>query len=136
MAQAVAVESGPAGEVDPAELGRWSEALTGRPAAEVLALAAERWPAIRFGTGFGPEGCALVDLIARHRLPIEIFTLDTGLLFPETYELWRRLQDELAALQPGSTHVIATRSGHDIQHEQPELVLAQVRRVVAAVRTS
>jgi pimeloyl-ACP methyl ester carboxylesterase len=50
--------------------------------------------------------------------------------------LWRRLQDELAALQPGSTHVIATRSGHDIQHEQPDLVLAQVRRVVAAVRAS
>lgn len=50
--------------------------------------------------------------------------------------LWRQLQDELAAMQPGSTHVIAVHSGHDIQHEQPELVLAQVRRVVAAVRAS
>jgi pimeloyl-ACP methyl ester carboxylesterase len=48
--------------------------------------------------------------------------------------LWRRLQNELAALQPGATHVIAARSGHDIQHEQPGLVLAQIRRVVAAVR--
>ena len=38
--------------------------------------------------------------------------------------------------QTRSVHVIATRSGHDIQHEQPELVLAQVRRVVAAVRAS
>jgi pimeloyl-ACP methyl ester carboxylesterase len=48
--------------------------------------------------------------------------------------LWRQLQDELAAMQPDSTHVIAVHSGHDIQHKQPELVLAQLRRVVAAVR--
>ena len=34
----------------------------------------------------------LIDLIGRHRLPIDIFTLDTGLLFPETYDLWRRLE--------------------------------------------
>ena len=93
MVDAVTEEVGPAGSVHPAELRRWSDELAGRPAAEVLARAAERWPAIRFGTGFGPEGCLLVDLVARHRLPIEIFTLDTGLLFPETYELWQRLQD-------------------------------------------
>jgi sulfate adenylyltransferase len=34
----------------------------------------------------------LIDLIARNRLAIDIFTLDTGLLFPETHELWRRLE--------------------------------------------
>jgi phosphoadenylyl-sulfate reductase (thioredoxin) len=104
---AAAEEVGPAGGVDPADLRRWSDALAGRPAAEVLALAAERWPAIRFGTGFGPEGCLLVDLIARHRLPVEIFTLDTGLLFPETYALWRRLQDRygvvIHAVRPALT---------------------------------
>ncbi len=59
---------------------------------EILAEAARRWPRIAFATGFGPEGCVIVDLIARHRLPVEIFTLDTGVLFPETYELWRRLE--------------------------------------------
>ena len=75
------------------------------------------------------------------RMPLAVITRG-GLHFPPASEpaaqerLWRQLQDELAAMQPGSTHVIATRSGHDIQHEQPELVLAQVRRVVAAVRAS
>jgi len=75
------------------------------------------------------------------RMPLAVITRG-GLHFPPGSEpaaqerLWRRLQEELAAMQPGSTHVIATRSGHDIQHEQPELVLAQVRRVVAAVRAS
>jgi pimeloyl-ACP methyl ester carboxylesterase len=75
------------------------------------------------------------------RMPLSVIT-HGGLNFPLGSEeaaqeqLWQRLQDELAAMQPGSTHVIATRSGHDIQHEEPELVLAQLRRVVAEVRAS
>jgi phosphoadenylyl-sulfate reductase (thioredoxin) len=70
-----------------------SRRLEGRPAEETLDLASRRYgPRIAFATGFGPEGCVLIDLIGRHRLPIPIFTLDTGLLFPETYELWRRLE--------------------------------------------
>jgi phosphoadenylyl-sulfate reductase (thioredoxin) len=94
VAEAVAREVAAEGdEAGPAGLRRWSEARAGRPAAEILARAACRWPDIRFGTGFGPEGCVLVDLIARHRLPVEVFTLDTGLLFPETYALWQRLQE-------------------------------------------
>jgi pimeloyl-ACP methyl ester carboxylesterase len=73
------------------------------------------------------------------RMPLAVIT-HGGVHFPPGSEpaaqerLWQQLQDELAAMQPGSTHVIATGSGHDIQHEQPELVLAQVRRVVAAAR--
>jgi pimeloyl-ACP methyl ester carboxylesterase len=75
------------------------------------------------------------------RMPLAVIT-HGGLHYPPgseaaaQEELWQQLQDELAAMQPGSTHVIATGSGHDIQHEQPELVLAQVRHVVAAVRAS
>src|SRR3954464_13187818 len=48
--------------------------------------------------------------------------------------LWSQLQNELAALVPGSHHVIAERSHHDIHHEQPQLVIREIRRVVAAVR--
>jgi len=68
-------------------------ALEGRPALDVLAWACDALaPRLTFATGFGAEGCVIVDLIGRHRLPIDVFTLDTGLLFPETYELWRRLE--------------------------------------------
>jgi phosphoadenylyl-sulfate reductase (thioredoxin) len=92
---------------DPAELRRWSDSLANEPAAQVLALAAQRWPDIRFSTAFGPEGCVLIDLIARHRLPIDVFTLDTGLLFPETHALWQRLQDRyglpIRAVRPSLT---------------------------------
>jgi pimeloyl-ACP methyl ester carboxylesterase len=47
--------------------------------------------------------------------------------------LWLQLQRELAAMVPGSRHVI-TQSGHNIQDEQPELVLDAIRDVVQAVR--
>ena len=47
--------------------------------------------------------------------------------------LWRQLQRELAQLVPGSRHLI-TQSGHNIQLEQPELVLEAIRDVVRAVR--
>jgi phosphoadenosine phosphosulfate reductase len=60
---------------------------------EILEWAAVTFaPRLTFATAFGAEGCVLIDLIARHRLPVDLFTLDTGLLFPETYALWRRLE--------------------------------------------
>jgi phosphoadenosine phosphosulfate reductase len=71
-----------------------SRELEGESPSEIL-----RWaslhigPKLTFATGFGAEGCVIIDLIARNHLPIDVFTLDTGLLFPETYDLWRRLED-------------------------------------------
>jgi pimeloyl-ACP methyl ester carboxylesterase len=49
--------------------------------------------------------------------------------------VWRQLQRELAQLVPRGRLVIATQSGHNIQDEQPELVLDAIRNVVQAVRT-
>jgi pimeloyl-ACP methyl ester carboxylesterase len=61
---------------------------------------------------------------------------DPGAAFVEQDErLWRQLQRELAHLVPGGRLVIATNSGHDIQHQQPELVLEAIGDVVRAVRT-
>ena len=66
--------------------------LEGATAEEILVWAAQQLPRLTFATGFGAEGCVLIDLIARLALPIDLFTLDTGVLFPETYALWRRLE--------------------------------------------
>ena len=63
---------------------------------QILAWAAQRYPRVSFATGFGAEGGVLIDMAARHGLPIDLFTLDTGLLFPETYALWRRLEERYA----------------------------------------
>jgi len=45
-----------------------------------------------FTTSFGLEDQALVHLIAQAGLPIEVATLDTGRLFPQTHEVWRRTE--------------------------------------------
>ncbi len=70
-----------------------SLASEGTSALDLLRWAARRFgPKLTFATGFGAEGCVIIDLIARANLPVDIFTLDTGLLFPETYALWRQLE--------------------------------------------
>lgn len=79
--------------IDPDQLTGWADALEERSPLDILQWAAGRFsPRLTFATGFGPEGCVLIDLIGKHQLPIDIFTLDTGLLFPETRELWTRLE--------------------------------------------
>ena len=78
---------------DRAELAALAAELEGRPPAEVLAVAAARHPGrIALACSFGPEDCLLVDVIGRAGLLIDLFTLDTGYLFPETYALWRELE--------------------------------------------
>lgn len=74
-------------------LAAFSAELEGQSAEAILRWAAARYaPRLTFATGFGLEGCVMIDLVARHNLPVDLFTLDTGLLFPETYDLWRRLE--------------------------------------------
>lgn len=42
---------------------------------------------VRFSTSLGEEDQAITHLIATHRLPVSVFTLDTGRMFQETYDL-------------------------------------------------
>jgi phosphoadenosine phosphosulfate reductase len=44
-------------------------------------------------SGFGAEGIVLIDIAARIRPDLRVFTLDTDLLFPETYELMDRVEE-------------------------------------------
>jgi len=89
----VDVNQAVAADIDTIEIEELADRLETRTAAEILAWAADRYQAgLTFATGFGAEGCVIIDLIGRQGLPIDVFTLDTGLLFPETYELWRRLE--------------------------------------------
>ena len=67
----------------------------------------------------------LIDLIARASLPIDLFTLDTGLLFPETYALWRRLEDRygvtISAVRPEHTvDQQAARRGPELWGSEPD----------------
>lgn len=42
---------------------------------------------VKFSSSLGQEDQVLTDMIARHSIDISVFTLDTGRLFNETYEL-------------------------------------------------
>ena len=71
------------------ELGEAATALDGEAPEAVL-----RWASERYGEGLtlacsfgGVSGMALVDMVSKLELGIEVFYLDTGFLFPETYAL-------------------------------------------------
>ena len=49
-------------------------------------------------------------------------------------EAWNSAQHELATLSPDANLVVATESGHYVQLQQPELVIAAIEQVVDASR--
>ena len=65
-----------------------SETLQGMDIPDQLRLLTDSFPGqVAFSTSFGQEDQVITDLIAKADLPVRIFTLDTGRLFNETYEL-------------------------------------------------
>src|ERR1700759_4871460 len=61
---------------------------------EALALLADRFPGkIVFSTSFGWEDQVITHMIFANKLPIKVFTLETGRLFPETYSVWNRTME-------------------------------------------
>lgn len=63
--------------------------LEGTSLEEGLKIVAESFPAgtVVFSSSFGQEDQVITDAIFRNNLNIRVFTLDTGRLFQETYEL-------------------------------------------------
>jgi phosphoadenosine phosphosulfate reductase len=58
---------------------------------EALTLLADLFPGkIVFSTSFGWEDQVISHMIFANKLPIKVFTLETGRLFPETYYVWGR----------------------------------------------
>ena len=62
-------------------------------AGDVVAWAlAEYHPSIALACSFQKEESVLLDLLFRANPDARVFALDTGLLFDETYELWRQTE--------------------------------------------
>ncbi len=65
--------------------------LAGKTIAQSLAYLAAHFPdKVVFSTSFGIEDQVITHFIFENELPIQVFTLDTGRLFPETYATWSR----------------------------------------------
>lgn len=82
--------------------------LESADAGAILRWAGGRFaPRLGFANSLDVEGCVLIDLAVQNRIEVDVFTLDTGVLFPETYELWRRLearyQITIRAVRPALT---------------------------------
>lgn len=66
----------------------WQDALEEVDAVERLRrLSVQLKSGLVFTSSFGLEDQVITDMIARHRLPVRVVTLDTGRLFPESYAL-------------------------------------------------
>ena len=69
--------------------------ISGLSISEALPLLANRFPGrVTFSTSFGIEDQVITHYILSANLPISIFTLDTGRLFPETYSVWSATNDK------------------------------------------
>ncbi|WP_255404601.1 phosphoadenylyl-sulfate reductase [Mucilaginibacter sp. MD40] len=63
------------------------------PMAALQALAALFPGEIVFSTSFGWEDQVISHMIFTNDVPIKVFTLETGRLFPETYYVWNRTME-------------------------------------------
>jgi phosphoadenosine phosphosulfate reductase len=65
--------------------------LRGKEITEQLGILVSRFPGqVVFSTSFGLEDQTITFFIANGNIPVKVFTLDTGRIFPETYSTWSR----------------------------------------------
>jgi phosphoadenosine phosphosulfate reductase len=63
-------------------------------AEEVLAhVVRDHHPRLYVACSFQKEASVIIDMLLAHEPAARIFTLDTGVLFPETYATWRRIEE-------------------------------------------
>jgi phosphoadenylyl-sulfate reductase (thioredoxin) len=98
---------------------RLNAGLGDLPAAERLVRFREEIAGrLVFATSFGPEDQVILHLLAEKDIDVDIVTLDTGRLFPQTYELWaeteRRYDRRIRAFYPQHDHLEALIEKHGI----------------------
>jgi len=68
--------------------------ITGLSIVDSLTLLDNKYPGkVVFSTSFGWEDQVITHMIFSNNLPIKVFTLETGRLFPETYYTWNRTME-------------------------------------------
>ena len=108
------------------ELLALAEDFEGAPPQELLSWALEKFRSdVALATGFGTEGCVLVEMVASID-PARIFYLDTDLLFPETYKLRDQLAERYGVrferrATPRSVEQQTLRHGERLWERDPDL---------------
>ena len=84
--------------LSPEKVKELNEQLTGKSAEEIVRWAADTFGSeIAFASSFGAEDVALIDIISRVAPELPMFTLDTGRLHDETYEVMERVRTPLSS---------------------------------------
>lgn len=126
-----------------ASLAEAGAALADKTAPERLAWAVERFAGrLVFATSLGAEDQVLTHMIAKGRLAIPVVTLDTGRLFPETYDLLaeteRRYGLKIAVYAPDRDEVEAFANAHGVNAFRDSIDLrhecCRVRKLTALKR--
>jgi phosphoadenosine phosphosulfate reductase len=130
--------------IDDLEAGELSIEFEGREPQELVEWALERFsPRIALSTAFQTDGVALLDMAYELDPGIRVFSVDTGRLPTETYELIERLREhypemELDLLSPNARQVQAVvgRFGPNLFHRSVEqrLLCCSVRKVQPLTR--
>ena len=125
--------------LDDLEAGELSVGFEGREPQELLEWAFERFsPRLALSTAFQVDGVALLDMAYDLDPAVRVFSVDTGRLPPETFDLIEQLRArypglELELLSPDARHVQAMvgRHGPNLFYRQVEkrLLCCSVRKV-------
>lgn len=111
----------------PVEVQSLDRQFQGQPTEQILEWAWERFgPRAAIGTSFQGAGLVMLHLAKERGLRFPVFTLDTGLLFPETLEVKRRLEEfleiKIESMQPDLTpEEQAGAHGPELWKRDPDL---------------
>jgi phosphoadenosine phosphosulfate reductase len=121
--------------LNPANVRLLDQQFDGLPTEEVLAWAWERFgKRAAIGTSFQGAGLVMMHLARQAGIKFPVFTLDTGLLFNETLELKKRLEDffglQIESLVPDLTvEQQAEAQGPELWKREPDLCCT-IRKVL------
>jgi phosphoadenosine phosphosulfate reductase len=117
----------PSGKITGVEATALNREYGGKPAEEILGWAWSRFGRrAAIGTSFQGSGLVMLHLAKTAGLEFPVFTLDTGLLFPQTLELKRRLEDfyglDIESIVPDLTvEQQAEAQGAELWKRDPDL---------------
>jgi phosphoadenosine phosphosulfate reductase len=103
-------------------------------AEQVIERMVERFhPRLFLACSFQQEESVLSDLLLKAEPKARIFTLDTGVLFPETYDIWKRMEQhfdtEIEAFRGISLEQQAIEHGDELWKRAPDQC-CNIRKVV------
>src|SRR3954454_20378296 len=91
---------------------------------QLLGELGDRFERIAVACSFQKEAVVIAHLVSERLPQAEVFTLDTGLFFSETYETWERLEERLGIPVEGRRGITldeqATLHGDELWKTDPD----------------